>query len=421
MQRRILGVRLHRELLPPAEFHRPSPVYSCVASVYHLLDPIIRPCKYTELKLHTMCQPNNPSQLISITSAMHIHVPPIGPGEIYSQGFWHAVLAAILYLFGAAILGINLTGYLRGHFPQNFVLNSNERTLILQTMGFFFWLAGGAGIFCAIEDFTFANALYYADVVRSPVCPHFPPSLLLTRPQSVLTIGFGDLYPMTDAGRGFLFVFELLGIVQLGLVISSVSRFVSNMSADKFVKVHQQHAREATVGRSVTNEAELRERLGLPPPEAGPAAQQQRHRSSLDRYGRLEIVGRSVMFHEARPNLSAGGRGAARTSNFPAAGRRALSRDAKVRQSGSQKERRFQKRQKLLLLQEEKDRFEAMREIQDETRRFKQYSAMAFSLLAFVVLWCVGALVFFLTEKRILGLSYFQSLYFCFVSLFTIG
>lgn len=32
-------------------------------------------------------------------------------------------------------------------------------------MGFFFWLAGGAGIFCAIENFTFTNALYYADVV----------------------------------------------------------------------------------------------------------------------------------------------------------------------------------------------------------------------------------------------------------------
>lgn len=98
---------------------------------------------------------------------MHVYVPPIGPGQIYSQGFWHAVLAAILYLLGAALLAINLTGYLRGHFPQQFILDHTQRTLILQTMGFFFWLAGGAGIFCAIEGITFANALYYADVVRS--------------------------------------------------------------------------------------------------------------------------------------------------------------------------------------------------------------------------------------------------------------
>lgn len=240
-------------------------------------------------------------------------------------------------------------------------------------------------------------------------------------------------------------MFELLGIVQLGLVISSVSRFVSNISSDKIIKAHQKHARESTVGRTVTSEKELRERLGLPPRhasddgagqrrrtsvgqggagggsgEGGAAAE--RRRSSLSKYGRLEIVGRTVTFHEARPGLTAGGRGAARTSTFPKADKKALSRDAKMRQGGmSKKERRHQKRQKLLLLQKEKDRFEAMREIQDETSRFKRYSSMAMSLLAFVVLWCLGAVVFMVTEERILGMSYFQSLYFCFVSLFTIG
>lgn len=252
--------------------------------------------------------------------------------------------------------------------------------------------------------------------------------------QSVLTIGFGDLFPMTDAGRGFLFVFELLGIIQLGLVISSISRFVSNISADKIIKTHQKHARESTVGRTVTSEKELRERLGLPA-RRGSDGQYRRpsatstkdarsgenRRTSISKYGRLEIVGRTVTFHEARPNISAGGRGAGRTSTYPKGGKKALSRDEKMRQGGSRKERRYQRRQKLLLLQEEKDRFEAMREIQDETRRFKQYSALAMSLLAFGVLWCFGALVFMVTEERILGMSYFQALYFCFVSLFTIG
>lgn len=70
-----------------------------------------------------------------------------------------------MYFVGALILGINLAGYLRGHFSQQFDLDNDQRTLILQTMGFFFWLAGGAGIFCAIEGFTFTNALYYADIV----------------------------------------------------------------------------------------------------------------------------------------------------------------------------------------------------------------------------------------------------------------
>lgn len=252
--------------------------------------------------------------------------------------------------------------------------------------------------------------------------------------QSVLTIGFGDLYPTTNAGRGFLFVFELLGIIQLGLVISSISRFVSNISADKIIKTHQKHARESTVGRTVTSEKELRDRLGLPPRRGSDGHHHhvstssatgegiaERRRSSISKYGRLEIVGRTVTFHEARPNISAGGRGAGRTSTYPKGSRKALSRDEKMRQGGSRKERRHQRRQKLLFLQEEKDRFEAMREIQDETRRFKQYSALAMSFLAFGMLWCFGALVFMVTEERILGMSYFQALYFCFVSLFTIG
>lgn len=249
--------------------------------------------------------------------------------------------------------------------------------------------------------------------------------------QSVLTIGFGDLYPNTNAGRGFLFAFELLGIIQLGLVISSISRFVSNISADKIIKTHQKHARESTVGRTVTSEKELRERLGLPPRRGSDGqssvttAQDEkavdRRSSSISKYGRLDIVGRTVTFHEARPDISAGGRGAGRASMYPKGKRKALSRDEKLRQGGSRKERRHQRRQKLLLLQVERDRFDAMREIQDETRRFKQYSALALSFLAFGVLWCFGALIFMLSEERILKMSYFESLYFCFVSLFTIG
>ncbi len=30
---------------------------------------------------------------------------------------------------------------------------------------YFFWLAGGAGIFCRLEGWTYPDALYYADVV----------------------------------------------------------------------------------------------------------------------------------------------------------------------------------------------------------------------------------------------------------------
>ena len=43
------------------------------------------------------------------------------------------------------------------------------------------------------------------------------------------------------------------------------------------------------------------------------------------------------------------------------------------------------------------------------------------SIIAFGLLWCIGALVFYITERETQNLSYFQALYFCYVSLLTIG
>ncbi|KAK0714815.1 hypothetical protein B0H67DRAFT_488799 [Lasiosphaeris hirsuta] len=304
---------------------------------------------------------------------------------IYSQGFWHAVLASILYFIGSAILTINIIGYFRGHYPQQFDLDDDQRTLILQTTTFFFWLAGGSGVFCALEGFTYVDALYYADV-------------------SVLTIGFGDFAPKTDPGRGFLFVFQLIGIIFLGLVISSINRFAANISADKIIKQHQIHARESTVGRTVTSERELRERLGLPPrPNAtatdGYRLSESGRRGSLAEYGRIEIVGRTVTFHENKRR----------------------SRGSIMRGRETSQEKRKRRRQKLLLLEKEKDRFDAMRQIQQDTRRWKQYWALGMALLAFGVLWCLGAFVFMLTEAQVSELRYFECFYLCFVSLLTIG
>ncbi|KAG8528544.1 uncharacterized protein KY384_007462 [Bacidia gigantensis] len=66
--------------------------------------------------------------------------------------------------------------------------------------------------------------------------------------------------------------------------------------------------------------------------------------------------------------------------------------------------RRNQKQSKIQLLKEERDRFDAMRKIQ-----------------RIGLLWCVGAIGFWKAEQHTQGLSYFQALYFCYVSLLTIG
>ena len=90
---------------------------------------------------------------------MNQTVPPRQPFQTYSQGFWHAVIAAALYLISLVLLMINMLGYFLGHYTQHFELTDEQRNLILQTMMFFIWLAGGAGVFAKVCNWTFVDAL----------------------------------------------------------------------------------------------------------------------------------------------------------------------------------------------------------------------------------------------------------------------
>jgi potassium channel subfamily K, other eukaryote len=76
---------------------------------------------------------------------------------------------------------------------------------------------------------------------------------------------------------------------------------------------------------------------------------------------------------------------------------------------------------RVLLLQEERRRFNAMRTVQRKTARFTRYSALASSILAFGFLWCVGAAIFWRAERTQQPWTYPESLYFCYVSLLTVG
>jgi potassium channel subfamily K, other eukaryote len=227
--------------------------------------------------------------------------------------------------------------------------------------------------------------------------------------QSILTIGFGDIAPVTDAGRGFLFVYVLIGISQLGLVISRISKFATGISTDKVIKQHQARAREQTIDRTVTTEKELRQKLGLAPAQQSlallPAGT-----TPLEQYEGISVDGNEVIFDRrdaAVRSEGASGKPTGKAANGPGIlGRRP---------------RRKDRRQRLLLLKEEKDRFNAMREIQNDTKRFKQYYSLVMATVAFALLWFMGAVVFMYTEEDLQDLSYYDSVYFCFVCLLTIG
>lgn len=321
--------------------------------------------------------------LIGITACMHIYTPPMRPDQTYTQGFWYAIVAATFYLICSMLLMINMLGFFLGHYPDNFALSDAQRTLILQTMVFFIWLAGGAAVFSKIEtdagepSWGFADAMYFCDV-------------------TILTVGFGDLYPTTDLGRGIVFPYSVGGIVTLALIVSSIYKFVRELGEQNIVQKHIERMRKSTVERTVSSSFDLRQR------------EHEEHR--LIRRRTFEQKGRPSIGAPTQPRVmrtSMGNTVRRVTSHAPSLSvPRPLQRNRKPR---------------LLVMREEKDRFQAMRDIQHRSRKFKKWMALVTSVIAFGILWCVGAVVFWQCEKDAQGMTYFQALYFCYVSLLTIG
>ncbi|KAK4541810.1 hypothetical protein LTR36_007342 [Oleoguttula mirabilis] len=328
--------------------------------------------------------------LVAITVSMEVYVPPVRPQQNYTQGFWYAVIAAFMYTVCSMLLMLNMLGYFLGHYPQRFSLTESQRTLILQTMLFFIWLAGGGAIFSRIEnsygngetDWSFVNALYFSDV-------------------TILTVGFGDLYPSSDVGRGLVFPYSVGGIIMLGLMVSSISKITTELGSEKVIRRHVERTRVRTIGRTVTSSMELEHRNTLMegdrPVISGPMHPSDRSRNTTIDF--VDDKGQPKAHRRTNTGLST------------------LLHVASMAQTGKLRIRT----PKLLLLREEKDRFDTMRRIQRETTVFKRWYALSMSILAFGLLWCVGAVVFWLCEHQVQGMTYFKALYFCYVSLLTIG
>lgn len=277
---------------------------------------------------------------------MHIYVPPVPPDQVFSQGYWSAVIAAVLYFILAVMLLVNMLGYVLGHYPQHFALTDDQRTLILQTTSFMIWLAIGAVIFQQLVDISFSDALYFSDV-------------------TVLTLGYGDITTGNDVARGLIFPYAVIGIIILALIVASISRFARELTNANVVKGHLHRRRVEVLKRSTTVDEES-ERT-----HDGPRRQIEAEKLAGQRTPLQNMVSTFIT-----PNKS-----------------------------------------RTLIMREEKDRFDAMRAIQDETLRFRRWMSLFMSLVGFAIVWCGGAAVF----SRLESIGYFNALYFGFCSLLTIG
>jgi potassium channel subfamily K len=236
-------------------------------------------------------------------------------------------------------------------------------------------------------------------------------------------VGFGDLTLTNDLGRGLVFPYAVGGIIMLGLVISSIAKFAAEMGEENVVWKHADRVRHRTLERTTTDPLELERAeilrkfrlgsrqvsIGLPTISApfdarmfGRAAQRRgsgRGGDDDDDDAAAAALARSSQSLRSR-----------RSSMIPAVHRR-INIVARVKHRQS----------RITLLRDERDRFNEMRRIQQSTARFKRWWALTLSVTAFLLLWCVGALIFVQAERETQGMTYFQALYFCYVSLLTIG
>ncbi|CAG8909114.1 unnamed protein product [Penicillium egyptiacum] len=293
--------------------------------------------------------------LCGITIATDIYNPPVGIDRVYSQAYWSAVIAAILYFILSFVLMVNMLGYFLGKYPQHFSLTGEQRTLILQMTALMVWLLIGATIFQRVLGISFADALYFSDV-------------------TVLTLGYGDITPIDSVSRGLIWPYAVIGIIILGLVVESIFRFAREVHYDNVIQKHIEQKRQYTLEQAIGYD-ELESSQGKRPTsgEVITPAALTRHKSKTHRRHRPIRNTINAITTARRPRI--------------------------------------------LVMREEKDRFDAMRRIQSDTMRFRRWNNLVISMVTFGIVWCCGAVVFWKLES----ITYFESLYFCFVSLLTIG
>lgn len=199
----------------------------------------------------------------------------------------------------------------------------------------------------------------------------------------------------------------------LGLVISSIFKSVQEIGEKNIIRHHYEKQRERTIGRTVNTSLEL-------------------ERREIE----LELARERV---QAKAAVRASGRSPAtlmkRQNTFESL-QKAHSRRGSTASSSTNG---MKHKSHILLLREENERFHAMRRIQMKSQIWKNWWRLSITLSVFGFVWCIGAVVFWEAEKSVstffarmrihvlnydrqtLELTYFQSVYFCWVSLLTIG
>ncbi|KAG5981981.1 hypothetical protein E4U55_002443 [Claviceps digitariae] len=257
---------------------------------------------------------------------------------IWSQAFYYGIWAAILYFVDASLMAVTFWGASSGHYAKDFNLTPSQRTLMLQTILFLSYLLLGALVFSHIQDWKYLDAVYWANV-------------------TLFTVGFGDFVPTTNLSKALLLPYAFIGVVSLGLVISSIRSMILERGQRRLDARMEEKNRRRII-------------------------------RTMAKTGNDDILSPIPIHHDV------GFTGGTQTSD------------------SSLPQNEFDRRRTEFLL---------MRKIQQQAAIRRKWLAMIISGSVWVLLWLLGAVIFMRCERPYQQWTYFDSFYFCFESLTTIG
>jgi potassium channel subfamily K len=180
--------------------------------------------------------------LVAVASTSVFRIQPMQEHAL-SQAYYYAMIAAGLYFIIASLMTFTVYGAYKGHYPKEFRLSPSQRTLMLQTIGFMFYLLLGALVFSKVEEWQFLDAVFWADF-------------------TLLTVGIGgEFVPTTHTGRSLLFPYAIGGLVMVGLVIGSIRSLILEHGKQKMAARFTEVKRQKVI--SSYNEKTRTIRLGL--------------------------------------------------------------------------------------------------------------------------------------------------------------
>jgi potassium channel subfamily K, other eukaryote len=225
------------------------------------------------------------------------------------------------------------------------------------------------------------------------------------------------MYPTDNVGRALLIPWSFGGILILGLVITSIFRSVQEMGEKNIIRHHYERKVGQIIGRTVTTSLELERReieleLAKERAHAKAAARPSARSPSsaslmLHRQSMFELLQQTNRLGSRQGSISSGRPGSLKSVDT-----------SLTRQSTH---RSLHKQSHILLLRKEKERFEAIRSIQEKSEIWKRWWRLSITLILFAIFWCVGALVFWCTERFTQGMTYWDAVYYGWVTLVTIG